>query len=152
MRSNKPIALPLVKASRQKNGEHSCGKVRPSRMSRRRAAVLIAVHLLVAIHVTHWYITGRTLTPVEPSETMQTLRSEARLNAGCIFFAAAILSTLIVGRFFCGWGCHIVALQDLCTWILRRLGITPKPFRSRLLLFMPLAAAVFMFVLPTLAR
>src|SRR4051812_4637172 len=103
MRSTKPIALPLVKSPRQKSGEHSCGKVRPSKSSRRRATVLILVHVLVAIHVTHWYVTGRTLTPVEPSETMQTLGSEARLNAGCIFFAAAILSTFVVGRFFCGW-------------------------------------------------
>lgn len=121
-------------------------------MSRWRAATLIAVHLAVAGHVAHWYMTGRTLTPVEPSETMQTLGSEARLNAGCVFFIAAIVSTMIFGRFFCGWGCHIVALQDLCTWLLRLLKIPPKPFRSRLLVFMPFAAAIFMFVLPTVAR
>ncbi len=126
--------------------------MRPSRTSRWRAATLIGVHLAVALHVAHWYLTGRTLTPVEPSETMQTLGSQALLNAGCVFFAVAILSTLIFGRFFCGWGCHIVALQDLCGWILRRLGIAPKPFRSRLLVFMPLAAAVFMFVVPTATR
>jgi hypothetical protein len=33
----------------------------------------------------------------------------------------AILATLIFGRFVCGWGCHILALQDFCAWML----ITP---------------------------
>lgn len=83
---------------------------------------------------------------------MQTLGSEALLNAGFLFFILLILSTLILGRFFCGWACHVVALQDLCTWILRKLGLRPKPFRSRLLMFVPLLAAFYLFVMPTLVR
>jgi len=96
-------------------------------------------------------LSGRTLTPLEPSEAIETLGRGA-VNAGFIFFALLILSTLILGRFFCGWGCHIVALQDLCGWLLRRAGIRPRPFRSRLLVFVPLLAAVWMFVAPTLIR
>jgi polyferredoxin len=30
----------------------------------------------------------------------------------------AILLTLVFGRWFCGWACHLVALQDLCAWLL----------------------------------
>jgi hypothetical protein len=41
---------------------------------------------------------------------MDTLENAA-LNAGAIFFAVALLGTLVFGRFFCGWGCHIVALR-----------------------------------------
>ncbi len=94
---------------------------------------------------------GKTVSPIEPSETMQTLQQGA-INAGFIFFALAILATLIVGRFVCGWGCHILALQDFCAWMLKKMGLTPKPFRSRLLVYVPLIGALYMFVWPTAYR
>ena len=53
-------ALPVVDAN----------PIRPSRMSRWRAAVLIAIHVAIAIHIAHWLLAGRTVTPVEPSEAM----------------------------------------------------------------------------------
>ena len=56
------------------------------------------------------------------AEIMQTLE-QGRINAGAIFFVAAILSTFVFGRFFCGWGCHIVALQDLCGAMMKKMGI-----------------------------
>jgi polyferredoxin/predicted Zn-dependent protease len=105
----------------------------------------------VVVHILHWRATGRTLTPVEPSEAMQTLEL-GYVNAGFILFAALILGTLVFGRFFCGWGCHVVALQDLCGWVLGRLRLKPKPFRSRLLIFVPLFAALYMFVWPQVVR
>ncbi len=83
---------------------------------------------------------------------MQTLGTEALVNAGFVLFAITILGTLIFGRFFCGWGCHLIAYQDLCTWLLKKAGIKLRPFRSRLLVFVPLGAAVFMFILPTVVR
>jgi tetratricopeptide (TPR) repeat protein/ferredoxin len=113
--------------------------------------VLIAVHVLIALHVLHWVVTGMTVSPVEPSESMQTLE-QGLVNAGAIFFLLAILSTLLFGRFFCGWGCHVVALQDLCSWILGKFGLRPKPFRSRLLIYIPLGLAIYMFFWPTLVR
>jgi tetratricopeptide (TPR) repeat protein/ferredoxin len=112
---------------------------------------LIGVHALVALHITHYLIAGRSLSPVEPSETMYTLEL-GYVNCGFIFFAVALAGTLIFGRFFCGWGCHIVALQDFCAWIMKRLGVRPKPFRSRLLAYAPLALAFYMFGWPTLLR
>src|SRR5262245_36529431 len=90
-----------------------CGTPRRSPRSWRRAAALILVHLLVVVHVAHWKTTGRTVTPLEPSEAMQTLEL-GYVNAGAIVFAALILLTLLLGRFFCGWACHVVAYQDLC--------------------------------------
>lgn len=126
-------------------------KVKHSGRGKWRAAVLIGIHVIVAIRVAMYQQHGTTLTPVEPSEAMQTLEGGA-INAGFIFFALAILSTLIFGRFFCGWGCHIVALQDFCGAILHRLRIQPKPFRSRLLVFVPVLAALYMFVFPQLVR
>jgi polyferredoxin/tetratricopeptide (TPR) repeat protein len=105
----------------------------------------------MAVHVVQWLLMGRTISPIEPSETMYTLQNGA-VNAGFIFFTLAILATLVFGRFVCGWGCHIVALQDLCAWLLKKVGLRPKPFRSRLLVFVPLVAALYMFVWPTVAR
>jgi tetratricopeptide (TPR) repeat protein/NAD-dependent dihydropyrimidine dehydrogenase PreA subunit len=102
-------------------------------------------------HVIQWWIMGKTVSPIEPSETMQTLQRGA-INAGFIFFSLAILATLIFGRFVCGWGCHILALQDFCAWMLKKTGLTPKPFRSRLLIYVPLIAALYMFVWPTAYR
>src|SRR5438552_14547946 len=79
---------------------------RPSRIAKSRtapvrAAVLIGVHVIVLAHVTHWLLTRRTLSPVEPSESMYTLEL-GRLNAGFVFFGLAILSPALFGRFFCG--------------------------------------------------
>lgn len=122
-----------------------------SKTSKWRAGALIAVTLLMVVHYIQWRLSGRTISPIEPSETMYTLQNGA-INAGFIFFTLAIFATLIFGRFVCGWGCHIVALQDLCAWLMKKLGIKPKPFRSRLLVYVPLVAALYMFVWPTVAR
>jgi len=125
--------------------------LRASTASRWRALVLIGVHVLFVVHLLHWYVAGKTLTPVEPSEAMETFRDGA-INAGFIFFGLTIAATLVLGRFFCGWGCHIVALQDLSLWVLKKLKLRPKAFRSRLLMFVPLIAAIYMFVLPLADR
>jgi polyferredoxin/tetratricopeptide (TPR) repeat protein len=131
--------------------------IKKSRVGKWRAAVLIGVHVLIAAHLGLWVLSGmrdgvrETLSPVEPSESMYALEN-GLVNAGFIFFITAIISTLVFGRFFCGWGCHIVALQDLCGWIMKKCGVHPKPFRSRLLMFVPLIVALYMFVWPTVKR
>jgi tetratricopeptide (TPR) repeat protein/ferredoxin len=132
-------------------GTGKLSAVRKSKRSKWRAGVLIGVHALIALHVTHFAVTRRTLSPVEPSESMYTLEL-GYVNAGFIFFAVILLGTLVFGRFFCGWGCHIVALQDLCGWLMKRLGVRPRPFRSRFLAFAPLLVAFYMFAWPTLKR
>jgi tetratricopeptide (TPR) repeat protein/NAD-dependent dihydropyrimidine dehydrogenase PreA subunit len=108
---------------------------------------LIALNLLMIGHYIQWRLTGTTVSPIEPSETMYTLQNGA-VNAGFIFFILAIIATLIIGRFVCGWGCQILALQDLCDWFLNKIGLKPRPFRSRLLVFVPLIAGLYMFVWP----
>ena len=140
------IQLPARKNfSAQKSG------IRKSKTSRWRAAALILLNLVMVAHIIQWRLMGRTVSPIEPSETMHTLQRGA-INAGFIFFALAILATLIFGRFVCGWGCHILALQDFCAWMLKKIGLTPKPFRSRLLVYVPLIGALYMFVWPTAYR
>lgn len=113
--------------------------------------MLVGVHVVAAAHIAHWLVAGRTVTPVEPSEAMAYARAGI-VNAGLIFFAITILSTAVLGRWFCGWGCHLVALQDLCRWLLERIGIRPKPLRSRVLAWVPALAALYMFAWPAAWR
>ncbi len=120
-------------------------------MGRRRAIVLIIVQLLMIAHVVQWLITGRTTTPIEPSESMEFVKRGV-VNAGLVFFCIALLSTLLLGRWFCGWGCHLVMLQDGCAWLMKKAGVRPQPFRSRLLMWVPLILALYMFVWPAIYR
>lgn len=127
------------------------GGIRPSKAGRWRALVLVLIHVLAAIHIAHWMSTGRTMSPLEPSEAMEFSKHSV-VNAGFVFFGLTIASTLVLGRWFCGWACHLVALQDLCRWLLLKVGIRPKALRSRALLWVPLIAALYMFVYPLAYR
>ncbi len=125
---------------------------------KRRWTVLWIVQLLIIAHIVIWALSqkygwfgGATITPIEPSEGMELVKNGV-VNAGAIFFLLALLSTLVFGRWFCGWGCHVVLLQDGCYWLLRKLGIRPKPFRSRLLMWFPFALGVYMFIWPLFYR
>ena len=126
-------------------------RIRPSRSSRWRAAVLILVHLAIAAHIAHWLVKGRTVTPVEPSEAA-ALALSGVVNAGLVFFAITIVLTAVFGRFFCGWGCHLVALQDLSRALLEKLGRRPRPLRSRLLRWVPAIAFIYAFLWPVIYR
>ncbi|MBL8878002.1 MAG: tetratricopeptide repeat protein [Phycisphaerales bacterium] len=135
-------ALPLHPSQR--------GAARP-RYARWRAATLCGVYVLMGLHIAHWKIAGKTLAPLELNEVMYTLELGI-VTAGFIFMAVACLATLIFGRFFCGWGCHILALQDLCSWLLKKMRIRARPIRSRLLLLVPPLAMFYMFMWPQVTR
>ena len=140
-----------------KAGGQAGGGKPHSNMGLWRAGVLIAVHAAIIAHVVQWLVSGmqdgirNTLSPVEPSESMFTLEGGG-VNAGFVMFVLAILSTALFGRYFCGWLCHVVALQDLCGWMMKKVGVHPKPWRSRLLLWVPLGLAAYMFLWPTFRR
>ena len=132
--------------------------MRASTTSRRRFQVLGLVQLAMVVHVGLWLLAreygwwgGQTVAPLEPSEAMQTVGS-GEVNAGAILFGVLLLSTLVWGRWFCGWGCHVVLLQDLCAGLMRRLGLRPRPFRTRWLPLFGLGLALYMFVWPLLER
>ncbi len=96
------IALPVL-PSTAKPSRASFG----SRRGWVRAAVLAGVWLFMIGHLVQWLALGTTLAPIEPSETMQTVK-DGIITVGAIFFAVALLSTALLGRWFCGWGCHWV--------------------------------------------
>lgn len=140
------ISLPVLSPSSQST------RGAPRRgLARWRAATLILVNLAIVAHVLHWWWSGRSFGRVVFSDSMRTLEL-GEINPAAILFAVSILVTTLFGRFFCGWLCHMGALQDLCAWILRRLSIRPRLFRARLLGYVPLVLALYMFVWPTFNR
>ena len=90
--SDNPVSLPVLGDARA---------IRPSKSGPRRAIVLGIVQLLMIAHLVQWMISGHTVSPVEPSESMETVKRGA-INAGAIFFAIALLATLVLGRWFGG--------------------------------------------------
>ncbi|MGV6813970.1 MAG: 4Fe-4S binding protein [Phycisphaerales bacterium] len=148
------VPLPVLDSqqSPKQCGSGGCApKMGRTKTGKYRAMVLIAVNVLMIAHLIQWAIMGSTISPIEPSEAMETLEVGV-INAGAILFLLAFLSTLIFGRFFCGWLCHIVALQDACAFLMVKMGIRPKPFRSRLLVYFPFGLGMYMFVWPTFKR
>jgi polyferredoxin len=119
--------------------------------ARWRAASLLTLYVLIVAHVVHWKVAGRTLAPLELNEVMYTIELGI-VTAGFLFMLLAFLSAAVFGRFFCSWGCHILALEDLSAWILKKLRIQPSPVRSRALLLVPVGAAIYMLVWPTVKR
>ena len=117
-----------------------------------RLGTLSMVYLLMGIHIAHWKLgSGKTLAPLELNEVMYTLELGI-ITAGFILMGVAMISVLVVGRFFCSWGCHILALQDLSAWLLEKIGIHPKPVRMRTLVLVGPGAMLYMFVWPQLKR
>jgi len=105
----------------------------------------------MGIHIAHWKIAGRTLAPLELNEVLHTLHLGI-ITAGFIFMTMVVLATSVVGRFFCSWGCHILALEDLSAWLLAKIRIHPKPIRSRVLPWIPPTAMAYLFLWPQVER
>ena len=112
-----------------------------------RMATLVGVHLLFIAHFVHWKLKGRTLAPLEFNEVFYTIH-QGIVTAGFVLMVVVIVATLIFGRFFCSWGCHILALQDTAGWILDKLHIKRQPIRSRTLIWVPIGVMFYLFIWP----
>lgn len=116
-----------------------------------RIATLVAVHLLFVAHFVHWKLKGRTLAPLEFNEVLYTIH-QGIVTAGFVLMAVVMVATLIFGRFFCSWGCHILALQDAAGWIMDKLRIKRQPIRSRTLIWVPIGVMFYLFIWPQLLQ
>jgi len=143
--------MPSAKAVSDCSSSGQPTRIKKSKSGPRRALVLALVHVLIAAHIATWARTGRAISPLEPSEAMEFAKHDV-VNAGLVFFVSTILLTAVFGRFFCGWGCHLVALQDGSRWLLGKLGIRPRPLKSRALLWVPAMAFAYMFLWPLAVR
>ncbi len=122
-----------------------------SRPARWRIASLALVHILIAIHIIHWRLAGTTLSSIQLSDAGR-FAAEGVITAAFFLFALLLLVTAVFGRFFCAWGCHMLAVQEVCRYLLGRVGIRPAPMRSRLLRLVPLYAAFYIFLQPAVER
>ena len=112
-----------------------------------RTATLVGVHVLFIAHFVHWKLRGTTLAPLEFNEVLYTIH-QGIVTAGFIFMALVVVATLFFGRFFCSWGCHILALQDSCGWLMEKLRIPRTPIRSRTLVWIPFVVMGYLFIWP----
>ncbi len=115
-----------------------------------RAISLGGVWVLFAIHFIHWKLNGTTLAPLEVSEVLYTIH-QGIITGGFILMVVIMIATIFFGRFFCGWGCHMLSLQDGSTWILKKLKIRPNTIRSRSLLWIPFLAMIYLFIWPQIS-
>jgi ferredoxin-type protein NapH len=122
-----------------------------SKYSKWRVFSLVSIYVLFVVHIIHWQLNETTLAPLELNELLYTLESGI-VTAGFLLMVIAAFSVVIFGRFFCSWLCHILAFQDLCHWMLSKVGIRPKAIRSRVLWIVPLFVMAYMFVWPQLKR
>ena len=141
----------VVTSRRPSAADPEAPLARAHRYGRWRAASLVLVHVLIVAHVVHWQLSGRTLAPLELHEVMYTAELGI-VTAGFLFMATALVATAIFGRFFCGWACHLLALQDLAAWLLHRLGVRRKPIRARWIAWAPIVVMFYMFAWPHLER
>ncbi len=116
-----------------------------------RIATLIGVHVLFIAHFVHWKLKGRTLAPLEFNEVLYTIH-QGVVTAGFILMALVMVGTLVFGRFFCSWGCHILALQDAAGWLLDKLKIKRQPIRSRALIWVPMTVMFYLFIWPQILQ
>lgn len=149
-RASTPISLPQVAVAAPQVAADPPQNDR-QRFTRWRVRTLVLVHVLIAIHVTQWLLFGRTLAPLELNEAVYTLEVGI-VTAGAILMGLAVMSVLVFGRFFCSWGCHVLALQDGAAWLLRTLHVPARPVRSRALLLIAPVAMLYMFVWPQVVR
>lgn len=111
-----------------------------------RIASLIGVHILILAHI---YIFGdEVVGSVDFQEFFHAFLKSGIINSGVVLVIIAFLTTVIFGRFFCGWACHFGAIQELSWWILQKINITPKTVNSRLVTVLPLLVLLNFYVIP----
>ena len=83
-----------------------------------RIASLIGIHILILAHI---YIFGdKVIGSLDFQEFFHAFLKSGIINSGVVLVFLAFLTTMIFGRFFCGWACHFGAVQELAWWIYKK--------------------------------
>jgi hypothetical protein len=64
---------------------YSRAGIRKSKTSRWRAVALILLNLFMIAHIIQWRVVGKTVSPIEPSETMYTLQKASSTRDSSFF-------------------------------------------------------------------
>ena len=117
-------------------------------MQKYRIFSLLLIHVLILLHVVGF---GQDyIGSIDFQEFFHSFLKIGKINAGVIMVFLALFSTLLFGRFFCGWACHFGAVQELSWLILQKLNITPKTINSRLVVIFPLFILLHFYLIPNL--
>ena len=119
-------------------------------MQKYRIISFLFVHILILLHVL-WF-KNSTVGSFDFQEFFDRFIGMGVLNAGSIMVIFAFFSTLIFGRFFCGWLCHFGAVQELAWWVFDKFGIKPKTINSRLITFLPLFILFNFYLIPNISK
>ena len=115
-----------------------------------RITSLIGIHLFILAHI--YYFGDEIIGSVDFQEFFHAFIKHGIINAGVILVVLAFFTTLIFGRFFCGWACHFGAVQELSWWLLQKMGITPKTVNSSLVTILPLFILLNFYIAPNLTE
>ena len=111
-----------------------------------RIASLICVHILILLHV--YYFGSDRIGSVDFQEFFHSFLKLGIVNAGVILVFLAFLTTLLFGRFFCGWACHFGAIQELSYYILKKFKVNIKTIDSNLVTILPFLILLNYYVIP----
>ena len=115
-----------------------------------RITSLVGIHLLILAHI--YYFGDEIIGSLDFQEFFHTFIKFGIINAGVVLVILAFITTLIFGRFFCGWACHFGAIQELAWWLLNKMGIKPKTVNSSLVTILPLFILLNFYIAPNLAN
>ena len=101
-----------------------------------RFASLFLIHVLILLHV--YYFGSSKIGSIDFQEFFHSFIKLGVINAGVILVIFAFIFTLFFGRFFCGWACHFGAIQELSSYILKKLNIKTITIDSRLVTILPI--------------
>ena len=113
---------------------------------RLRIASLICVHVLILLHI--YYFGSDRIGSIDFQEFFHSFLKLGVVNAGVILVFLAFLTTLLFGRFFCGWACHFGAIQELSYYLLKKLKVNIKTIDSNLVTILPFLILVNYYVIP----
>ena len=115
-----------------------------------RIASLIGIQFIILAHI---YIFGdQIIGSLDFQEFFHAFVKYGIINAGAVLVILAFITTLIFGRFFCGWACHFGAVQELAWWLLQKMGISPKTINSSLVTILPLFILINFYLAPNLTH
>ena len=107
---------------------------------------LLLIHILILLHVYVWK--SSSIGSVDFQEFFHSFLKLGVINSGVLLVLFAFGFTLVFGRFFCGWACHFGAIQELSSYILKKLNIKTITIDSRLVTILPIIILLNYYVLP----
>ena len=90
----------------------------------------IVLMILFILHMLLWFVVGIKVVGNIGIDALFYGLSRGLITGGLIFWVIIFISTILFGRWFCGWFCWFGGYQDLVKWGFSKTKY-PIPRRSR---------------------